>query len=248
MANPAHVEILEKEVAVWNEWRHESRYTIPDLSNLDLSSKFGVDLPGIDLSGANLTGADLSRVNLVGANLRHADLPEAHLPKVLLSQAELHFADLRKTYLAGAHLDGAHLGHACLAGADLTIALFGETILSATDLSGVVGLETCHHTAPSGLDHRTLIRSGRLPQAFLRGCGLPDAFIENIPALFWEKPLEFYSCFISYSHADKAFATKVYDILQARISILALARPQYTPAPLRTARPFTLNPAHHLCW
>ncbi len=33
-----------------------------------------------------------------------------------------------------------------------------------------------------------------------------------------------------------------------RISILALARPQYTPAPLRTARPFTLNPAHHLCW
>ena len=36
--------------------------------------------------------------------------------------------------------------------------------------------------------------------------------------------------------------------LQARISILALARPQYTPAPLRTARPFTLNPAHHLCW
>ncbi len=109
MANPAHVEILEKEVAVWNEWRHESRYTIPDLSNLDLSSKFGVDLPGIDLSGANLTGADLSRVNLVGANLRHADLPEAHLPKVLLSQAELHFADLRKTYLAGAHLDGASI-------------------------------------------------------------------------------------------------------------------------------------------
>ncbi len=98
----------------------------------------------------------------------------------------------------------------------ITIALFGETILSATDLSGVVGLETCHHTAPSGLDHRTLIRSGRLPQAFLRGCGLPDAFIENIPALFWEKPLEFYSCFISYSHADKAFATKVYDILQER--------------------------------
>ncbi len=37
-------------------------------------------------------------------------------------------------------------------------------------------------------------------------------------------------------------------ILYTRISILALARPQYTPAPLRTARPFTLNPAHHLCW
>ena len=37
-------------------------------------------------------------------------------------------------------------------------------------------------------------------------------------------------------------------ILSTRISILALARPQYTPAPLRTARPFTLNPAHHLCW
>ncbi len=41
---------------------------------------------------------------------------------------------------------------------------------------------------------------------------------------------------------------EVYVVTQARISILALARPQYTPAPLRTARPFTLNPAHHLCW
>ena len=47
----------------------------------------------------------------------------------------------------------------------------------------------------------------------------------------------------------KSFVQCAYEFVQeTRISILALARPQYTPAPLRTARPFTLNPAHHLCW
>jgi hypothetical protein len=30
------------------------------------------------------------------------------------------------------------------------------------------------------------------------------------------RPIEFYSCFISYSHADKAFARRLYDALQGR--------------------------------
>ena len=47
-------------------------------------------------------------------------------------------------------------------------------------------------------------------------------------------------------HKPVALKVKVRPVFSA--SIMALARPQYTPAPLRTARPFTLNPAHHLCW
>jgi hypothetical protein len=30
------------------------------------------------------------------------------------------------------------------------------------------------------------------------------------------KPIEFYSCFISYSHADREFARLLYDTLQGR--------------------------------
>ena len=36
------------------------------------------------------------------------------------------------------------------------------------------------------------------------------------------------------------------ETIQARISVLALARPQYTSAPARMPRLFALNPAHPL--
>jgi len=61
----------------------------------------------------------------------------------------------------------------------------------------------------------TLVRSGPLPEAFLKGCGLSDDFIQQIPFLFWEKAaFEFYSCFISYSTKDKDFAERLHADLQ----------------------------------
>jgi hypothetical protein len=50
---------------------------------------------------------------------------------------------------------------------------------------------------------------------FLRGCGVPEDLITYLPSLL-NKPIQFYSCFISYSHADKAFARRVHDTLQGR--------------------------------
>src|SRR5205085_4652913 len=66
-------------------------------------------------------------------------------------------------------------------------------------------------------DHRTLGHSGRLPINFLRGVGLPEALIDYLPSLLG-RAVEFYSCFISYSHADpdKAFARRLHDQLQGR--------------------------------
>jgi hypothetical protein len=52
-------------------------------------------------------------------------------------------------------------------------------------------------------------------QVFLRGWGLSDDFIRYLPA-FWNQPFQFYSCFISYSHADKSFARRLHDALQGR--------------------------------
>jgi len=46
------------------------------------------------------------------------------------------------------------------------------------DLSTVKGLETVLHLAPSWSAIETIYRSkGNIPQAFLRGVGLPDNFI-----------------------------------------------------------------------
>ena len=81
------------------------------------------------------------------------------------------------------------------------------------DLSTTKGLDTCTHEGPSVLDHRTLQRSGRLPLAFLRGCGLPDRLIDYLPSLL-DEAIQYYSCFISYSSKDDAFAKRLHADLQ----------------------------------
>jgi hypothetical protein len=98
-------------------------------------------------------------------------------------------------------------------GADLSAASLYETIFVNVDLSATRGLDACHHQGPSILDHRTMQRSGRLPLAFLRGCGLPNRLIDYLPSLL-EEAIQYYSCFISYSSKDEAFAKRLYADLQ----------------------------------
>jgi len=60
---------------------------------------------------------------------------------------------------------------------------------------------------------------GNIPEVFLRGCGVPETFITFHKSLVnsssVNSPIEFYSCFISYSHQDKSFAQRLHDQLQA---------------------------------
>src|SRR6516162_502874 len=127
-------------------------------------------------------------------------------------------ADLSEATLSGAHLSRAHLSEVDLSGTHLSEANLShvhlyETIFSDTTLTAARGLETCVHEGPSTLDHRTLAKSGPLPLDFLRGCGLPEAFIEYLPSLLGE-PFQFYSCFISYSSADEDFCRRLHERLQ----------------------------------
>jgi hypothetical protein len=77
-------------------------------------------------------------------------------------------------------------------------------------------LDTLYHRGPSIIDNRTLLQSGPLPLAFLRGCGLPDRLIDYLPSLLETGPIQFYSCFISYSTANQDFADRLHADLQAR--------------------------------
>jgi hypothetical protein len=72
--------------------------------------------------------------------------------------------DLSGADLPWANLGGANLRDADLRGASLLYAALFETAFGDTDLTAVQGLETCHHQGPSTLDHRTLTKSGPLPQ------------------------------------------------------------------------------------
>ncbi len=147
------------------------------------------------------------RAYLGGADLSHARLDDAHLSHVHLDRATLCGA-----YLIGAHLSSAYLVDADFRGAHLTEAVFYHTTFGNTKL-GDVGLASCQHYGPSNLDHRTLTKSWPLPLAFLRGCGLPESFITYLPSLL-NQPIQFYSCFISYSTKDQPFADRLYADLQ----------------------------------
>jgi hypothetical protein len=217
MANLEHLAILTRGVEIWNEWREKNAEIQPDFNNADLR---GVVLRKANLHSANLVLVRLDQADLRGANLRDTDLRSADLIKADLRDADLVNANLSGANLCGADLENVTLGVANLSGANLCgVNLRGAqlmwTVLGGINLTAAKGLDACKHVAPSVLDHKTLIRSGRLPLAFLRGCGLPDALIDYLPALLNE-PLQLYSVFISYSHHDEAFAQRLHDALQAK--------------------------------
>jgi TIR domain len=97
------------------------------------------------------------------------------------------------------------------------IPFFPTTIVNV-DLSLASGLESVHHQGSSSIGIDTLVRSkGSIPEIFLRGAGVPEPFITNLKSLIGAMdPIQFYSCFISYSTKDQDFADRLYADLQAK--------------------------------
>src|SRR4030095_690062 len=127
-----------------------------------------------NLVGANLNGADLSGANLSGANIASATLVGANLSGAIIDRAELSRADLKSAKLLGVNLSDTNLLGTCF-----LLAAVGGTIFGNTDLSKVVGLMDVSHYGPSHISTTTLALSkGKIPEIFLRGCGLSDVDIE----------------------------------------------------------------------
>jgi uncharacterized protein YjbI with pentapeptide repeats len=196
-------ELLLKSVEEWNAAREAYPDLKPDLRGADL---FGADLRETDLSDANLRLADLRGTDLSDATLKLADLRGADL-----SDANLELADLCRADLFGINLSGANLSGVKLHGVRV-----GNTVFGDVDLSSAIGLETINHRSPSTIGIDTIYKSnGNIPEVFLRGCGVPDNFIEYIHSLT-AKPFDYYSCFISHSTSDKVFADRLHADLQAK--------------------------------
>jgi len=222
MANEEHLKILRQGVEVWNKWREENPDIQPDLSQADLfeAELSGVYLREAALYWADLSGANLARANFSGANLARADLVWADLTGANLAGADLTGANLSGANLSGANLNWVHLWRADLwradlSGADFSSAMVGSSKFGDIDLSGVKGLDTVIHGGPSTIGIDTIYRSkGNIPEVFLRGAGVPDTFITQIPSLV-EQVIKFYSCFISHSSKDQAFAKRLHADLQS---------------------------------
>ncbi len=198
MANSDHVARLKlhyspdfasiKESERWNVWRRDNPTVVPDLS-----------------------GAHLSMTKLINADLRGADLRRALLDLATLRSSALRGADLR-----GANLTATDLTEADLRGADLGGAILFATTFANTNLKGTKGLESCTHKAPSSIGIDTFCKSnGEIPEIFLRDCGVPEQFITYARSLVGQA-IEFYSCFISYSIHDQAFAERLHADLREK--------------------------------
>jgi len=239
MANEEHVKWLKQGIESWNDLRRENVF-IPDFLNADLKNfdlsyadLRGAELARADLTQAQLSGADLSgariqdarlfQAELVGTNLyqayllrsdlSEANLQDANLYNAFLARADLYYANLTAAYLVQADLRFAQLVQTELLETNLTEAHLLETVFVDVNLSRVIGLASCNCTGHSTLDYRTLENSGPLPQAFLRGIGLPDVFIDYLPSLL-NSAVQHYSSFISFSTKDQSFADRLYADLQ----------------------------------
>lgn len=168
----------------------------------------------IDLSEVNVEGLDLNNANLVGVDFRDSKF----------WNVSLNNANLGGTSLFGVNFIGANL-----IGADLTQALFGVTVLSDVDLSKTKGLEEITHLYSSIISTDTIQKSkGKIPEIFLRGCGMSDLDIEyaklykpelsnkeiadinyKIFDLRANRAIQVSPLFISYSHGDTEFVDKL---------------------------------------
>lgn len=227
MANPEHLAILKQGVEVWNEWREENPKIGPDLSGADLKNtiQISANFSSVNLAEANLTSAiltdtdfawaNLYRANLFDAKLYNAEMYEAQLVEVNISGANLFGANLAGTGLEHANLSGTDLSVVDLTGAyltdaDLSNARLSDTTFLNVDLSKTRGLDTVVHGLPSTIGIDTIYKSkGKIPESFLRGCGVPEDLIKFIPSIT-NQPFDYYSCFISYSSKDKVFARKLH--------------------------------------
>ena len=206
MANPEHLEVLKQGVEAWNHWMEtDEGDDDPDLSGAVFTD---VDLSGADFNCARIKDAAFTGSRLDGVNFSHANLDGVNF----------HGASLAGCYFGEAMLGSVNFSQAELSGADFSYARLAWCTFAENDLSGVLGLEAVMHTGPCSVGVDTIYLSqGRIPEVFLRGCGLPESFIARIQALVAAmQPIQFYSCFISYSSRDQEFAERLHADLQAK--------------------------------
>jgi hypothetical protein len=197
------------DITTWNTWRAQRglfgiENWVPSHTSIDVAYE-----------SPPLSGADLSNLNLRGVNFRGCTLNGARLSGSDLHSADLSWSELNDADLKGAYLELTNLYFSSMKRADLTSATLGLTLLGSANLSEAIGLETCSHLIGSCIDSSTLQKSGHLPLDFLRGCGMPEMLIDYLPSLLLRHPVQFHSCFISYSRQDRDVAERIHSDLQS---------------------------------
>lgn len=192
---------------------------ILDLHEIWLNTNFvkgeRAKLAGVDLSKTCLLDINLSKSHLPSANLFGADLSGSDLSLSNLSGTNLYKANLSNSNLTGSDLTDADFSGSELTGANFEGALLVATVFSNCDLTKVKNLDKVFHFGPSVIDINSIPNLDKLPYLFLKGVGFNDRFINYYSSLFSAGlPIQYYSCFLSYSSKDYIFANRLKSELQ----------------------------------
>ena len=184
-------------------------------ANLSSTNLTNAGLSNTDLTHANLNRASLKDANLNHAQLNGANLQGANLSNAVLSAVSLSNANLSDAILNGASLNDAILNGTILGGSSLQEATVGSTVFARIDLRQVKGLTELIHQGPSCIELYTI----QLPLDgsafhFLRGVGVVEEWIDFYRAQILH-PIQYHSCFISYSSQDEQLARRLHADLQA---------------------------------
>lgn len=176
-------------------------------ANLNQTILDQADMSGTSCFNSRFTMASLRNTTLQGANLRQASLME-----VDLTGADLDKADLSFSFLLRARLINTYIGNA-----NFYSATVGWTKFVDIDLSDAQNLESILHQGPSNIDLDTIYDLQEISldgENFLKGCGVPHELLAYIKSMN-QNPIEFCSCFISYSHQDEDFAQRLHERMTA---------------------------------
>ncbi len=217
MADPEHLRILKeavdkKDIWMWNQWRLDNPSIEPDLSYASLlkADLSFIGLNSVNLSNVSLMGANLSYADLYYANLSNANLIEANLSHATLLYANLSDADLTSVSFISSNIAHANLSNACV----------GNTKFIDVDLSVARHLDTLEIIGPCSIGIDTLYLSQKAIHepwfdSFLQDCGVPQTLRVFAGSLV-AKPVDYYSCFISYSTQDEEFCKELQSRLKHR--------------------------------
>lgn len=155
-----------------------------DVAALDVSAVVAehalwLQTKGAEGKRATFTGMDLAGVDLSGAILANATFREVDLSDSCLAEARLDGSDFRYATLSAANLGGANLGVAALRHAKLNLSNLEGAVLRGTDLSGA----SLSGARTAGADFKGAVMMG----ADLRDADLSRA--ENLTQLQIDKAI-----------------------------------------------------------
>ena len=189
------------------------KFTVLTESQMKSAVLKGAILEGADLSSSDLTGANLDEIRINNVKLTGANLTETYM-----RNSELNFADFCNSKLNRADLSGSELFNVSFVGADLRQAKLNRAKLINAKLTGakLFGIQPYELR----LDGTECLYAYLDPEGTQRTPKernfYPGEFDDFFKDYFFqpEASTMFPTCFISYSHTNKAFAKKLWSDLQ----------------------------------